>query len=345
MSNMRAWVARSYGAPKNVLKLEVLPMPVPKGKQVLVRVLASSLNPIDLRMVQGYGSRLRRLVTRQEFPFIAGRDIVGEVVALGPEATKFKIGDRVAGINDIKETGGHAQFSAITESCLAAAPSDVSARELAAIPYVAMTTWSALVERLKLDPENASGQHLFVHAGSGGVGSFAIQWGKSIGMQVSTTCGPSNVDWVKNIGADVVVNYGIQDYRNIIRNVDFAYDTLGGSYESDTAALVKKGGGYVSIVHQLMPYTDNNGLVFGGLRAVGRVLGRKIYHRLSGRRYAWSIAQPHEKGIEQVMTKVACGAIKPVIDRDLAMTDIMAGYEHLGTGRTKGKIVLHWDYP
>ncbi len=343
MSTMHAWVARSYGAPKDVLKLEEMPMPEPKGNQVLVRILASSLNPIDLRMVQGYGSRLRRLAAKQEFPFIAGRDIVGEVVALGPDATKFKVGDRVAGINDIKESGGHAQYSAITETCLAAAPSNVSPVELASIPYVAMTSWSALVGRLKMDPANVVGKHLFVHAGSGGVGSYAIQWGKSLGMKVSTTCGTSNVDWVKDLGADVVVDYRTQDYRKIVKDVDYAYDTLGGSYEKDTAALVKKGGGYVSIVHQLMPYTDGSGLVIGGLRSLGRVLRKKARYGLSGRKYAWSIAQPNEAAIAHVMAKVADGKIKPVIDRDLAMTDIIAAYDHLDTGRAKGKIVLHWD--
>lgn len=343
MNTMHAWVARSYGEPKNVLNLEEVTIPEPKGNQVLVRILASSLNPIDLRMVQGYGSRLRRLAAPEEFPFIAGRDIVGEIVAMGPEAIKFKVGDKVAGVNDIKESGAHAQFSAITETCLAAAPSNVSPTELASIPYVAMTTWSALVDRLKLDPQNASDKHLFVHAGSGGVGSFAIQWGKSLGMKVSTTCGPSNIGWVKGLGADVVVNYRTQDYREIVKDVDFAYDTLGGSYEKDTAALVKEGGGYVSIVHQLMPYTDRSGLVIGGLHALGRVLSKKVRYGLSGKKYAWSIAQPNEEGIEHIMTKVASGQIKPVIDRELSMADIIDGYEHLGTGRAKGKTVLKWQ--
>ncbi|WP_026479055.1 zinc-binding dehydrogenase [Ahrensia sp. 13_GOM-1096m] len=343
MNTMHAWVARSYGAPENVLKFEELPIPVPTGQQVLVKMIASSLNPIDLRMVQGYGSRLRKLVAKQEFPFVAGRDIVGEVVGLGPNATKFKIGDIVAGINDIKEIGGHAQYSAITETGLTKAPTNIPAHEVAAIPYVAMTTWSALVGKLKFDPEAAAGKHLFVHAGSGGVGSFTIQWAKSLGMKVSTTCGPSNIDWVKELGADVVVNYRDEDYRKIVSDVDFAYDTLGGDYEKATAALVKRGGGYVSIVHQLMPYTDNHGLILGALRVIGQIMRKKIGHGLAGRKYGWSIAQPNEVGIAHVMDKVAQGKIKPVIDKSLPISDIIAGYQHLETGRAKGKIILRWD--
>lgn len=340
MATMQAWVARDYGPPEKVLRLEKLPIPEPQGRQVLVRILASSLNPIDLRMLQGYGARLRRLVARREFPFIPGRDVVGEVVDSGPEVTKFETGDLVVGITDLREIGAHAQFSAISETNLTHAPPGIPPGKLAAIPYVAMTTWSALVGRLDLDPSSAAGKSLFVHAGSGGIGSFTIQWAKSLEMKVSTTCGPSNVEWVKELGADVVVNYRDQDYREIVQDVDFAYDTLGGKYEKGTVALVKSGGGYVSLIHPTMRYTDRFGLFGGGLAAIGTLVGRKILHGMKGRKYAWAIAQPSEAGITHVMEKVGSGKVSAVIDRELPMKDIISGFEHLASGRAKGKVVL-----
>jgi len=343
MTQMKAWLADGYGNPGAVLTLGDLPVPQPKKGQVLVHIHASSLNPIDLRMTQGYGASLRRLAVRNEFPFVAGRDVVGEVVEAGPKATKFKPGDRVVGITGIRDVGAHAEFSAITETNLAHAPAGIPSAELAALPYVGLTTWTALVSHLGLDPDDAAGQHIFVHAGSGGVGSFTIQWARALGMRVTTTCGPSNVDWVRELGADTVINYAQSDYRREVRDVDFAYDTLGGEHESATARLVRRGGGYVSIVHQMMPYTDQHGLVLGGLRAAGRVLRKKIWNKVTGRTYAWSICQPSEAGIEHIIDKVANGQIKPVVELDLPMTDIVDGYAHLETGHTKGKIVLRWD--
>ena len=340
---MKAWAAQSYGKPRDVLRLVDMPQPEPAGRQVLVRIHASSINPIDLRMVQGYSARLRRLAVKHEFPFITGRDVVGEVVAAGPQAEKFKPGVRVVGITGIREIGAHSEYSAIEETNLALAPDDIPSIELAAIPYVAMTSWTALVSRLGMDPDAVAGKHLFVHAGSGGIGSFAVQWAHSLGMRVSTTCGSDNVDWVRALGADTVIDYQKEDYRQIVSEVDYAYDTLGGAYVEDTAALVGRGGGYVSIVHQMMPHTDRYGLVVGGLAIAGTLLQKKIRHGLKGRKFAWSICQPSEAGIEHVMAKVARREIRGVVEQTLPMTDILQGYDHIARGSAKGKTVLVWD--
>ncbi|MBV1887574.1 MAG: zinc-binding dehydrogenase [Parvibaculaceae bacterium] len=343
MTFMKAWFATEYGKPADVLQLGELPMPEAKKDQVLVRITHSSLNPIDLRMTQGYGAALRRLAAPKEFPYVAGRDVVGEVVAVGPKAKKFKIGDRVVGITGIKDIGAHAQFSAISETNLAAAPEGVPSADLASIAYVGLTTWTALVGNLGFDPHDVAGKHFFVHAGSGGVGSFAVQWAHALGMWVTTTCGPSNVEWVKKLGADVVVNYAESDFCHEVKDVDYAYDTLGGEAEKGTIALVKRGGGYVSVVHQLMPYTDQHGLVLGGLRSAGRVIRKKSWNGFNGRKFAWSVCQPSEEGIEHIVAQVSEGKIKAVIEKELSMKDILEGYAHLETGRTKGKIILRWD--
>lgn len=343
MTSMRAWIATEYGKPSSVLKLGELPTPVPKKGQILVRVSCSSLNPIDLRMTQGYGSRLRRLAARPEFPFVAGRDVVGEVVQTGPGAGKFSVGDRVVGITGVRDVGAHAQFTAVDETNFALAPENIPSHQLAAIPYVGLTTWTALVGQLGFDPETASGKHFFVHAGSGGVGSFAVQWAHALGMRVTTTCGPSNVEWVRELGADTVINYAESDFRREVKDVDYAYDTLGETFEDGTVRLVKRGGGYASVVHQLMPYTDNHGLLVGGLRAAGRLMRKKMWNGLKGRKFAWSVCQPSEAGIEHIVDLMAHGRIKAVIEKDLPMTDLLDGYAHLESGRTKGKIVLRWD--
>ena len=337
-----AWTVRTYGEPAAVLRYEEMEVPAPGRDQVLVKVRHTSLNVIDLRMTQGYGRRLRKLVSGREFPFIAGKDLVGEVVEVGPGVNQFKCGDRVAGITGPKESGAFAQFVAVDAGHVVRVPTTVSGAELAAIPYVALTTWTALVTRAKLDLDEARGKRLLVHAGSGGVGSYAIQWARALGMKVVTTCGPTNVEWVKELGADQVVDYTREDYRVCVDPVDIAYDTLGFDHEDGTANLVKQGGKYVSIVHQLMPYTDKHGLVVGGGRAIGRLLRKKFLNRLKGRSFDWSVCQPSEKGLAQAMELVEAGSVRAVIDRLLPMTDIVEGYKQLATGRTKGKIVLEW---
>lgn len=340
---MRAWFAESYGDPKDVLRLGSLPIPEPKAGQVLVKITCSSLNPIDLRMVQGYGAVIRRKAVPAEFPFVTGRDVVGEVVALGRDVSQFSIGDRVVGITDIGESGAHAEYTALDESHVVMAPAGISDTDLAAISYVGLTTWTALVSRLGMVPSSVAGKRFFVQAGSGGIGSFAIQLVKSWGMDVSTTCGPDNIDWVAALGADQVIDYKSEDYQSEVAPVDYALDTLGGAFEAGTAGLVKRGGGYVSIVHQLMPYTDQNGLVIGGIRIIGRLIRKKLWHGAHGRKYVWAVCRPNQDGLTHIMQKVADGQINAVIERNLTFDQLIEGYQHLAMGRTKGKIVLSWD--
>lgn len=342
MTKMRAWVARAYGEPKDVLRLEVTDRPEASGKQLLVKVHYSSLNPIDLRMTRGYGRNLRKLVAPKEFPVTFGRDFVGEVIALGPEVARFEAGRRVVGITGPKEPGAFAEYVAVDESHAVSAPANVGSRDLAAIAYVGLTTWTALVTRAGLDPNNVTGKRIFIHAGSGGVGSFAVQWARALGMEVITTCGPSNVDWVRALGASRVVNYAEEDYRKVVGPVDFAYDTLGGEYATDTLNLVKPGGAYVSIVHPVMPYTDAHGVIIGGMRAAGRLARKKTLSKVRRRTYAWSICKPNADGLSHIVGLVSENRIRAVVEHDMPMEEIVEGYGHLATGRTKGKIVLGW---
>lgn len=308
-----------------------------------MRVSCSSLNPIDLRMIQGYGGRLRRLLARPAFPLVVGRDVVGEVVETGAAAKRFRAGDRVVGIAGTMDPGAHAEYVAVDEINLVPAPEHVPSEELAALAYVGLTTWTALVGHLGLDPSGAGGKHLFVHAGSGGVGSFAVQWAHALGMRVTTTCGPSNVDWVRALGADRVINYRESDYGHMAGEVDYAFDTLGGEHASATAGLVRRGGGYVSVVSELMPYTDRFGVIPGLALAAGRLVRKKMWSAVSGRTFAWSVCRPSQAGLAHIVDMVANGKIRAVIERTLPMSGIVEGYRHLQSGRTRGKIVLRWN--
>lgn len=341
-TTMQSWQAERYGAASDVLKLKTVPVPSPAKGQVLINSHSGSLNPIDLHMLGGYGRRVFPKMRGAEFPFTLGRDFVGTIAAAGPDTTTLPIGTRVFGTIPPKFQGAHSEYFILPVTQIIAAPSDKTDIELAAIPYVAMTTWAALVGRAGLRPETSQGKKLFVHAGSGGIGSFAIQLGKAWGMHVTTTCGPSNAAFLKDLGADHVVDYSKDRYEDLAPEFDIVLDTLGKTHEKPTVSLTKPGGAFVSIVNPLMNNFDRYGLIIGGLRNLGTLMVSKLSARVHARSYNWAFFKADPNAMKILKELIESSKIKTVIANSLPMSALVSAYEQIESGRVRGKIVLTW---
>ena len=340
---MKAVEINAYGT-VNVLKLnENVPVPDIAPNEVLIHNRASSVNPIDTLKRTGYGRSIFVKKRRREFPWILGNDAAGVVTKTGRRVTKFKVNDEVFGAVSGYKQGTYAEYVPVPEDAAAIKPDNLSFEEAAAIPYVAVTTWAALVDRGGQTPEGGKGQKALVHAGSGGVGSFAIQLLKAWGWYVATTCSTGNVDLVKNLGADEVVDYTREDFAKTLKNYNLVYDTIGfkvPGYEERSISVLKPNAGsvYVSIVHPVIKTLDDNGLALGGLKVLASLIRRKIKFRGVG--YHWSVVKPSGKALELIKQYIEDGKIKPVIDRSYAIEQIAEAHQYIETGHARGKVAI-----
>ncbi len=340
---MRALRLERYGAPAEAFRLvEDAPLPTMEPQDVLVRVIASSVNPIDCRRRGGYG---RRLFARRgaRLPLVLGRDVSGVVECVGSAVRRFRPGDPVWGVADNFRDGAWAEFVAVNQRDLAPKPTRLDHEQAAALPYVGLTTWTALVARAGLEPGSAAGRRVLVHAGSGGVGSFAIQLLKAWGAWVATTCSTRNVELVASLGADQVIDYTKQDFAKELGDLDLVLDTLGHEAEAPSLAALaeRRGARYVSIVHPLIELTDRFGLLPGLAAAGGLLAGRKLGQRLlHGRGYHWSVASPDGRALAEITRLVEAGKIRPVIDRVYPLDAMADAHTHSETGRARGKIII-----
>ncbi|HTM20276.1 MAG TPA: NADP-dependent oxidoreductase, partial [Kofleriaceae bacterium] len=235
---MKALVIHRYGGPE-VMVVEDRPEPELRPRDVLIEVRAASLNPVDFKMREGK----TKLVLRVPFPIGMGCDVAGVVRSVGPEVTRFRAGDEVCARLEKNRMGGLAERVAADEAVVARKPARASFAEAAALPLAGLTALQALRDTAHL----AAGQKVLIHAGAGGVGSLAIQIAKILGLHVLTTCGARNVDFVRSLGADEVIDYGKEDVAARARGVDAVFDTLGGASELASIGLVARGGVVVGV--------------------------------------------------------------------------------------------------
>ena len=256
---MKAVVLREYGGPE-ALKLEEVPRPEPKDDEVLVRVIAAAVNPVDAYARQGMLSK-RGLDKR---PAIIGYDIAGVVEKTGARVTKFKAGDAVYAYLSIMRGGGYAQFAIAKEGEMSLKPKNIDFEKTAAVPLAATTAWQALIDTAKIN----EGQTVLIHGGSGGVGSFAVQIAKARGAKVIATASSANQDLLKQLGVDQPIDYTTTKFQDVVKDVDVVLncvraDTLPASY-----GVVKKGGVIVSITGDPDPAEcDKRGIRCSGVMA------------------------------------------------------------------------------
>jgi NADPH:quinone reductase-like Zn-dependent oxidoreductase len=304
---MKAVVAHQYGGPE-VLKFEEVPRPEPKENEALVRVIASSVNPADPltlsgKYAQAFGTHL---------PLIPGYDIAGIVEKTGSNVTKFKVGDAVYGYPTFG--GGWADYVIVKEWEVAAKPKSLNFVESASVPMGALTAWQALVDVAQLQP----GQTVLVHGGSGGVGSFAVQIAKARGARVIATASTANQDLLKQLGADVAVDYTKTRFEDVAKNVDAVLDPVGKETLARSYGAVKKGG----TVMCLVALPDRAELQKRGIRGA-----------------AISV-HPDAADLAEIARLIDAGKIKPIVTQVLPLSQAVAAQRQAATHHTRGKIVL-----
>jgi NADPH:quinone reductase-like Zn-dependent oxidoreductase len=304
---MKAVVAHEYGGP-DVLKYEQSPRPEPKENELLVRVIACGVNPADPlvisgRMAREFGTHL---------PLVPGYDVAGVVEKTGATVTRFRKGDAVYGYALFG--GGWAEFAVLTENEAAIKPKTMKFTEAAAVPLAALTAWQALIDVAKL----SAGQTVLVHGGSGGVGSFAVQIAKAREARVIATASTANQDLLRQLGADVTIDYTKTKFEEVAKDVDVVIDPVGRDTLARSYAVVKKGG----IITTLVARPDQAQLDKYGIR------GTSIS------------VKPDGNELAEITKLIEAGKIKPIVSQVLPLADAVKAVEQADTHHTRGKIVL-----
>jgi alcohol dehydrogenase len=330
---MRAFLLDGYGAIADHVRLAEIANPVPGPDDVLIEIHAASLNPIDFKIAHG---DLKR-VSNYQLPRPFGFDASGIVLSAGAHVTRFKPGDAVYARASRETIGTFAEKIALSEKFVAPKPVAVSHAQAAALPLVGLTTLQGF-SRVKA----RAGQRILIHAGAGGIGTFAIQYARHLGLEVSTTTSSKNADFVKSLGADKVIAYDRENYLQAGDGYDIVYDTLGGAFTVDAFKVVKRGGAVISLSgppDRDFARREGKGFV---VRAAVWLMNRKVYAASAeaGASYCWFFTEPSGEQLREIAGLVDGGAIKPVIDREFAFEQLPDALTYLEAGRARGKVVL-----
>ncbi|WP_430458135.1 NADP-dependent oxidoreductase [Rheinheimera sp.] len=302
--------------------------------ELMVKVYAAGLNPIDNLIPSG----TFKPVLHFKLPATLGSDLAGVVTAVGSQVSRFKPGDAVyASIFDLG-TGAIAEYAVVPEHAAALKPANLDFVQAAAMPMVGLTSWQVLTERLQLQPE----QKVFIPAGSGGIGSFAIQLAKVLGAKVATTTSSGNIDWVRSLGADEIIDYKQHDFAQILRDYDAVLATVKGDNVEKSIGILRPGGKIVSIVGPLdAGFARAKGLnvvlrwVFG-LMSLGIL--RRARQRNIG--YDFHFVRPDGRQLAAIGQLLEVEKIKPVIDKVFPFAEAKTALTYLAQGRAKGKVVI-----
>lgn len=329
---MKAFLIDRYG--KHQGRLAEVPDPEPGIHDVLVKVHASSVNQLDSKISKGEF----KLILPYTFPLIMGNDLAGVVVRVGSGVRTFKPGDEVYARPPDARIGGFAELIAIKESALALKPKNTSMEQAAALPLVALTAWQVLVETARVK----KGQKVFIQAGSGGVGSIAIQLAKHLGAFVATTTSTANVDWVKALGADVVIDYTQQNFENVLRDYDVVLNSLGPAELEKSLRILKPGGQLISISGPPTAEFAREQKLSWGLGWIIRLLSSGIRRkaRRQGVDYGFVFMRASGAQLQKITALVESGAITPVIDRTFPLEATAEALSYVERGRAKGKVVI-----
>lgn len=334
---MRAALIKEYG-PSDVLKIEDIPRPEPGPKDVLIEVHATSVNPVDWKIRSGK----QRGAIRYKLPVVLGMDVSGVVVEVGSQVTQFKPGDEVYSSPTHKRQGTYAEYVCIEESAVALKPKNITHEEAASIPLVGLTAWEAIVTKGKLQP----GQKVLIQAGAGGVGSFAIQLAKAMGGYVITTCSTRNVEKVKALGADQVVDYTQENFEDVLKDIDLVVEMLGHDVQFRSRQVLRRGG-KISLLTASLPantdkYGPNLGLLKTGWDLMTFKLGSSLLHGVS----SYTIIRPCDgTALAKITDMIEEGTIRPVVDRVYPLEEISDAHQYSETGRAQGKIVVSVKQP
>ncbi len=330
---MKAFTVDRYGKGR-ALHLADVPTPELRDDEVLVQVHAAGVNLLDAKLRNGEF----KLLLPYRTPFVLGHDVAGVVVQVGRKVRQFKAGDEVYSRPDDFRIGTFAEFVPVKEASLALKPKNLSMEEAASIPLVGLTAWQALVEKARLK----KGQKVFIQAGSGGVGTFAIQLAKHLGATVATTTGTGNVAWVKDLGADVVVDYKKDDFEKVLRGYDVVLNSQDGATLQKSLKVLQSGGQLISISGPPDPVFADDIRAPWWLKQVLRALSfgtrRKAQRLHVG--YSFLFMKASGSQLRQITPLIESGAIRPVVDKVFPFEATNEALAYVESGRAKGKVVI-----
>ncbi|HEX8280835.1 MAG TPA: NADP-dependent oxidoreductase [Chthoniobacterales bacterium] len=306
---MSAIVVRAFGGPE-VLTYEAAPRPVPADDEILIRVIAAGVNPVDAKIRTGMFARM----IGTKLPMIPGMDVSGIVAKTGANVTKFKEGDPVYACLSLERQGAYAQYAVAKENEASPKPKGITHEAAASMPVAAASAWQALVEIAKL----SSGQTVLIHGGSGGVGSFAIQIAKARGAKVIATASAGNQQFLKELGADQTIDYNATKFEDVVKNVDVVLDSVAGETLKRSYGVVKKGG----IIVSLLEPPDKAELDARGIRGTA------------------FLVSPNTGLLGELTELVEAKKLKAVVTKVFPLAEAAKAHEAIETGHTRGKIVL-----
>ena len=330
---MRAALIDHYGS-NDLVRVAAIAVPMMGPTDLLVQVHAASVNPLDVKTRDG---KLKALL-KYRFPLVLGNDLSGVVSDVGAQVTRFKKGDALYARLDKDRIGAFAEFALVREGAAALKPTNVTFEEAASLPLVALTAWQALVEIGKL----RANQRVLIHAGSGGVGSVAIQLARHLGATVFTTVGQRNVELVKRLGADVAIDYRSARFEDIAKDCDVVLESAGGDTLVRSFECVKPGGVVVSIGSTpSAAFARSWGLNPIIVLVIG-VMSRRATAaaRRHNARYEYLFMRADGEQLRQITALVESGVIKPLIDRVFPLEQVRDALAYSESGRTTGKVVI-----
>ncbi|XP_008300570.1 NAD(P)H oxidoreductase RTN4IP1, mitochondrial [Stegastes partitus] len=351
---MPAWVIDKYGSNDVLRYTKNAPFPVINyPNEVIVKVFAAGLNPIDVGMRGGYGAAtmsmkrdpLKLKQSGSEFPLILGRDMSGVVMECGLDVKYFKERDEVWAAIPPWKQGTLAEFVVLSANEVSHKPKSLSHVEAAAIPYVATTAWSALVNTGGLSKDNCANKRILILGGSGGVGTFAIQMLKAWGAHVTVTCSQNAERFVRELGADDVVDYTsgpVEEPLGELEKFDLILDNVGGDTERWAMNLLKpwSGSKYVTLVTPFLQNTDMLGLADGMVKTAATVATKALKHLYKGVHYRWGFFAPCGSALDEVRDMVDAGQIRAVVEETFRFSQVPQALDKVEKGHARGKTVV-----
>jgi len=330
---MKAFIINRYGKKEKLQSAEIAE-PVLRANDVLVQVHAAGVNLLDSKIRNGEF----KLILPYKPPFTLGHDLAGIVVKVGLGVTKFKTGDKVYARPADHRIGTFAELVAINENDVALKPKNLSMEEAASIPLVGLTVWQALVEKANLK----KGQKVFIQAGSGGVGTFAIQLAKYLGATVATTTSTANINLVKSLGADIVIDYKKDDFETILKDYDVVLNSQDAKTLEKSLRILKSGGKLISISGPPDPAFAEEIRAPWFVKFIMRLLSAGVRKKAKRINVNFSFLFMRAEGtqLSQITSLIDAGIIKPVMDKVFPFEQTNEAMAYVETGRAKGKVVI-----
>jgi NADPH:quinone reductase-like Zn-dependent oxidoreductase len=333
---MKAFVVDKYRK-KGALRLAEMPEPELREDDVLVRIHAAGVNLLDSKIRDGEF----KLILPFRMPFILGHDVAGTVVRVGSKVRQFKPGNEVYARPRDGRVGTFAEFIAMNEADVALKPANLSMQQAASIPLVGLTAWQALVEVAHLKP----GQKVFIQAGSGGVGTFAIQLAKHLGATVATTTSAKNAELVKSLGADVVIDYETEDFGRMLSGYDLVLNSQDTRTLEKSLRVLRPGGLLISISGPPDPAFAKDQRLNLMLKLAMRLLSRRVRKKAQSLdvRYAFLFMRAQGQQLGRITSLIESGVIRPVVDKVFPFASTAEALAYVETGRARGKVVIATD--